>query len=505
MSASQKKKIRAQMRSEGKDTKAALAAEQAKKAKKSRRNAIIIFVIVVIVVAAALVFNSNLFYTGLTAVQIGDTSYSAAEVSCYYQMALNTKYNEYYSMYGDAASYFLDLSKPLNEQEYAEGQTWADYITEVTYDNLRQVTALYNEAVKNGYTLTEEDQAAIDSSISSMEMTALTYGYQTLDAFLAANYGGKGVDTELYRDIATKTTLAYSYATQVSEGFTYTDDQLKAYYAEHANDLDEIIYEYYFIGSSNEKFADLADNDAKIAAAHDAIAEIAKASSKEEFDAAIKAFGGEDAAPATDYGLGENMTESFKSWLVDESRVEGDITAIDSVSGSFAVRFVERCKNDYNMVNMRHILVQAEAGEDGSYSDEALAAAEAEANEIFAEWKKNPTEENFAALANEKTDDTGSDTTGGLYENVAHHNMVEGINDFLFNSNAKPGDATVVYGSNGGYAGYHVVYYVSDSGIYADLLAENRMRNADYESFVSALEETYTVSDGAGLKFAKLG
>ena len=83
--------------------------------------------------------------------------------------------------------------------------------------------------------------------------------------------------------------------------------------------------------------------------------------------------------------------------------------------------------------------------------------------------------------------------------------MVEGINDFLFNSNAKPGDSTVVYGSNGGYAGYHVVYYVSDSGIYADLLAENRMRNADYESFVSSLEETYTVSDGAGLKFAKLG
>ncbi|MBQ3140898.1 MAG: peptidylprolyl isomerase, partial [Clostridia bacterium] len=407
-------------------------------------------------------------------------------------------------MYGDAVSYFIDLDKPLSEQEYADGQTWADYLTEVTYDNMRQVTALYNEAVKNGYTLTEEDQATIDSSISNMEMTALSYGYQTLDAFLSANYGGKGVDTKLYRDIATKTTIAYSYATQVSEGYTYTDDQLKAYYAEHANDLDAITYEYYFISSSNEKFADLADDDAKIAAAHDAAAEIANAATKEEFDAAIKAFGGEDAAAATDHGLGADMTESFKEWLLDANRAEGDATVIDSVSASFAVRFVDRSKNDYNMVNMRHILVQAEADEDGNYSDEALAAAEAEANEIFAEWKKNPTEENFAALANEKTDDSGSDTTGGLYENVAHYNMVEGINDFLFNSNAKPGDCAVVYGNNGSYAGYHVVYYVSDSGIYADLLAENRLRNADYESFVSALEESYTVSTGAGLKFADL-
>ena len=504
MSASQKKKVRAQLRNEGKDTKAALAAERAAKAKKSRRTTAIILVIIVVIAAAALVLNTNLFYTGTTAVQVGNSSYSAAEVGCYYQMALNTVYNEYYSSYGDAASYFLDLSTPMSEQAYDDTQSWAEYLTGVAIDNITQVTALYDAAIANGYVLTEEDQAAIDSSIETMEMTALTYGYQNLNTFLAENYGGKGMNEKLYRKILEKTTVAYAYATEISESFSYTDDELKAYYAEHANDLDEIIYEYYFIGSSNEKFADLEDSDAKVAAAHDAVAEIAKATTKEEFDAAIKAFGGENAAPATDYGLGENMTSSFKDWLVDASRVEGDVTAIDSVSGSFAVRFVERCKNDYNMVNMRHILVEAEANEDGTYSEAALAEAEAAAQAIYEQWLENPTEDNFAALANERTDDAGSDTTGGLYENVAHHNMVDGINDFLFNSGAKPGDCTVVYGSNGAYAGYHVVYYVGDAGIYADLLAENRVRNADYEAFIAELEASYTATTGFGMKFAGL-
>ena len=51
-----------------------------------------------------------------------------------------------------------------------------------------------------------------------------------------------------------------------------------------------------------------------------------------------------------------------------------------------------------NNVNVRHILIapEGEKNSDGTYSEEAWTAAEAEANRIYELWKQNETEENFS-------------------------------------------------------------------------------------------------------------
>ncbi|MBR6825059.1 MAG: peptidylprolyl isomerase, partial [Oscillospiraceae bacterium] len=80
-------------------------------------------------------------------------------------------------------------------------------------------------------------------------------------------------------------------------------------------------------------------------------------------------------------------------------------------------KFETQGKLQVNNINVRHILLQPE-GEESTWTEETWAAAEAAAQAIYDEWLKNPTEENFAALATEHTTDPGSKDTGGLYEEV---------------------------------------------------------------------------------------
>lgn len=113
-------------------------------------------------------------------------------------------------------------------------------------------------------------------------------------------------------------------------------------------------------------------------------------------------------------------------------------------------------------VDVRHILVFPEGGttaEDGTvtYSDEEWAACEASAQAILDEWLAGEkTEESFAALANEKSADGGSNTNGGLYEDVVVGQMVPNFENWCFDTSRKVGD----YGLVKTEYGYHVMYFV---------------------------------------------
>ena len=65
-------------------------------------------------------------------------------------------------------------------------------------------------------------------------------------------------------------------------------------------------------------------------------------------------------------------------------------------------------------VNVRHILIQAE---DASNA-ESMAAAKTQAEELYAQWQADPTEDNFINMAGTYTQDPGSQSTGGLYEDI---------------------------------------------------------------------------------------
>ena len=131
----------------------------------------------------------------------------------------------------------------------------------------------------------------------------------------------------------------------------------------------------------------------------------------------------------------ENSNSLFVDWLFDSARKEGDVTVVaDGDSGAYVLYYLSTDDNNYNTVNVRHILIAPENDEDSdedgtndTASDASDAAAKARAEQILADWKAgDATEDSFAALADENSSDSPE---GGLYENVYHNQMVSEFND----------------------------------------------------------------------------
>ena len=122
--------------------------------------------------------------------------------------------------------------------------------------------------------------------------------------------------------------------------------------------------------------------------------------------------------------------------------------------------------------------------------EDAAAAALKMANQVYDTWKAgDKTEESFAALAKQFSDDTGSKENGGLYTDVTSGTMVPEFNDWLFDSSRKPGDTGIVKTTYG----YHIMYFVSDSSPAWQLSVDTVMRKTDFQEEYQTFAEKYTV------------
>ena len=164
---------------------------------------------------------------------------------------------------------------------------------------------------------------------------------------------------------------------------------------------------------------------------------------------------------------------------------------------------------DGKFVDVRHILVKVAGGttgEDGSvtYSDEEWKTCEEAAQAILDAWLAgDKTEESFAALAAEKTEDPGSQATGGLYEQVYEGQMVPEFNDWCFDASRQYGD----YGLVKTTYGYHVMFFVGSEPqwiSYAESDWMNEQSNKLLETIVSKhpMEVTY---ENIALGVVKMG
>lgn len=152
-----------------------------------------------------------------------------------------------------------------------------------------------------------------------------------------------------------------------------------------------------------------------------------------------------------------------------------------------------------NDINVRHILITPEetTAEDGttSISDEAWAAAEAEANRIYDLWKADPTEDNFAELATEYTTDPGSKTTGGLYNGVYPGQMVTEFNDWCFAEERQAGDTGVVKTSYG----YHVMFFSGEADTANwKTVVDGMIRDEKTGELLTQLQEEYPITADQG-------
>ncbi len=131
---------------------------------------------------------------------------------------------------------------------------------------------------------------------------------------------------------------------------------------------------------------------------------------------------------------------------------------------------------DTRWIDVRHILIVPEGGTtEGStttYTDDEWEACRAAAQEILDGWAAgDATEESFAALANEHSEDGGSNTKGGLYQQVAEGEMVETFNDWCFDKTHKVGDTGLVKSPYG----YHIMYFSGETVAWKYVAEQNLM------------------------------
>jgi len=525
MSASSKKKLRKEQEAAKMTEKQLTAQKEAKK--NSLYTTLFVVVMAAILVIALVVGVKQTITAGgfreknTTALTVGEHEINSVEMNYFFMDAVN----EFYSNYGSYAAMFgLDVTKPLNEQVVNEeaGTTWADDFMTQAKDSAASIYALADAAEAAGFTLPEEDKAALEEQLAGLDLYATMYGYKNADQYLKAMYGN-GASKKTYTAYCEKQVLASAYYNHYAEALTYDDAALRAAEAENFQAFSSYTFNTYYLAASRFLEGGTAGedgtttySDAEKAASVAAAEAAAKALTGEEItdaaalDAAIAALEinqGSTAASTYNENTQYNaLTAAYKEWLTASDRKDGDIayfesTAGEEINGYYVVMFRSSTDNSFPMKNVRHILVapehnheDGEAHENGeTYSEEEMAAAKATAEEIQAQWKAGEaTEESFGALANEKSAD-GDGTTGGLYENVYPGQMVENFENWCYESGRKTGDTGIVESSYG----YHVMYFVGDSEMtYRDFQIDNQLRNADLNTWYNGIVEAMTQTDG---------
>lgn len=503
--------------------------KEAKESKKLRLYTIIFAVVIVLmigIVIATTFLRSGILERNTTAATInGETEISAAELNHYYMDTVNqfmNQFGNYISLTG------IDASKPLDEQIQNEetNTTWADYFLEEATKNMKSTYAVYNDAIAQGYTLSEEASAQLEMTINNMGAYATIYGYDDANSYIKAVYG-QGCNEKTYRKYAEVQLIASEYAADHSESLTYDDAALREAESENFKAYSSYSYHSYFVGASQFYEGGTTGEDGKVTYSDEekqAGLDAAKAAAEalleqdiqtpEEFDNAIAAMpvnADTDAKSTTfDRVLYTTIGKTFLDWVTADERQPGDMTMLanetettnddgsttKTVTGYYVVLFDGATDNIFPLVNARHILLPYEGGttdEKGNktYSDEEKAATREKAEKLLEEFKAgDATEDAFAALAKEQSSDTGSKENGGLYEDIYPGQMVASFNDWCFDSARKPGDTGIVESNYG----VHIMYFVGNSDTtYRDYMIAKELRTEDMTEWQNALAEQATL------------
>lgn len=513
-----------------------------------------IVVAVALVLSIAVLVIQGFVAPNAAAMTIGSEKIYSHELNYYYINAYSNFVNQVGTEYASQL-FGLDTSKSLKTQTYYadSSMTWHDYFLSTAKTSAQQIHMLADAAKAEGVTLDEEYETYVQDEMSGLADYVAENGY-SMDSYLSAMYG-KRMDQAEYERLVRNGYLASQYSEAKSEEFSssYTDDDLTSYYNEHKNDFDLVTYRRYLVTAATEDgMTDTQKNEALNSARATAeamangstseaefIAQVVTQKNKENAEAAANTAEGEESTEPTEYTGDQAESDTLQSevayssfsttnesskaqaeWLFDEARTTGDVTTIDTTTGTYVFFFMERSRHDYNTVDVRHILVSfdsfdaegnpiaddaentdentdssTETTETTETTDAQKEAAEAEAERILAEWKDGAaTEESFGELAKQYTDDSNGEQ-GGLYEQVYQGRMVTNFNDWIFGSGREPGDTGVISTDYG----YHVMYFVGENDPYWMVQTRSAKASADYNAWAEAKFENYAMKDKSGL------
>lgn len=150
-------------------------------------------------------------------------------------------------------------------------------------------------------------------------------------------------------------------------------------------------------------------------------------------------------------------------------------------------------KDSGNLYDVRHILIEIEGGTEGedgkmTYTEEEWEACREKAQKLLDEWLAGEhTEDTFAEFANEHSADTGSNTNGGLYDDLDKDtSFVKEFVEWYMDENRKVGD----YGLIKTDYGYHIMYCSDIEAKWVNACREELLVDG-YAEILRAASEAY--------------
>lgn len=188
----------------------------------------------------------------------------------------------------------------------------------------------------------------------------------------------------------------------------------------------------------------------------------------------------------TGYGYYAQQTEKFQPSDQEISDY------FDTNAETFSQQGITK---DTTTVDVRHILIMPEGATSetirtDTFSEEAWTSSEAKAKQILEAWESgDKTEESFAALAMEHSQDEGSKDNGGLYTGITEGQMVTAFNDWSFDPTRAVGDYDIVKTE----FGYHIMYFCGSTPVW-ESYARQAMLSEYAQDFVTGVVDNYPIT-----------
>lgn len=475
--------------------------------------AIVLCCVIVLGVAGGILNYYGVPQRFITVAAVGsEQKVTMAEYQYYYMQSYNQLYEQaqYYQYYyssdiGFDTSLAPDAQTQTTQDSDGNEITWVEYLEDQTLQTIQLYKAYYSEALERGITLTDAEKDNIDSQIEELRQTAKEAGQSdsdsigySLNAYLRRAYGN-AVNERFIRKQMKIQILAQKYVyertLEISNG--YSQDEIDKEYKEDTASYDFVTYRVYkFIPDTLTAEDDESDEalearqDKENAATKKEAESFLKAATNEknfvaQANALNKDTEGYDVDAETKFthlqsAVKSATTEDVSKWLFNSSTKDGSVklfTNSDSDSGNDEYYVVLAVKGHHQeqTVTARHILFLTQDSSTGeALSDSEKAEKKQKAEDVLAEYNKgDKTEESFAALANEYSEDTGSvsvvdvigtgsysSTTGGKYYNIYPNQMVTNFDNWVFDADRKAGDVELIETDYG----YHIMYFVQKDG-----------------------------------------
>ncbi len=492
------------------------------------------YALLAVIVVAVLVVFGIFYYTlpnsnekmnpGNIALDVDGTKVSVGMYNYYYDYLVQN-----YETYASYGYYDLDTTASYDEQYTTDDDgnqiTWAQRFEDDAVYQIKYLVSYYNEGVKEGIKLTEDEQETIQSQIESIE-DAASSSELSVNEYCEQNYGTYcGIKT--IEKILEMNYIGQTYYYEAQIGFSPTLEETEAYAEENSETYMSCEFAYLemeydmtdddtmatSIAQAEEYCNEISDVDELIALIPDALGDLIDEyvsygyfSSEEE---AVEQFSEQVVITETKTDLASMLGDDIADWLFDDNTPIGDTNyAVDSDYGYIYIllKTAEPAFDETEVYSVRHILITPGSdsddedadtedtdteedteetdeteSEDTDYTEEDWDAAYEKAQSILDEYNNGEkTEQAFAALAEEYSDDTESTSSGssgiygGLYEDTSLGEMVSEFEDWATDSERQEGDTDIVKSDYG----YHIMYFIFDGPTYlynasADLKSEN--------------------------------